>query len=285
MKALAEFAMKRSFNAYALAAVSAAFPFTFWISAALVGLVTLRKGQAQGISMLFAALVGTMAGIFYVGTVVAFIPVLLGCTAIVLLASVLRYTGDWSYTLVSGTVIAMIFGLFAVTFVGDTFNAILEQIVRQLDSMPDSSEAMKQLFLDMAANNGLALVFAGGSVDLAIVILMLARSWQSNLYNPGGFRKEIHQLRLKPWMVAALIIIGVIIIQINVYALEPAIMPLLIAGVALVHAVMAKRDMGGPWIAIFYLGMLLVPYVLPLVIVMAAADSVIDIRSKVPEAS
>lgn len=284
MKALAEFAMKSHFNAYALAAVSAAFPFTFWLSAALVGLVTLRKGQTQGIKLLLAVLIGAIAGISYLGTVVAFMPVLIGCTAIVLLASVLRVTQDWGYTLLSGTGIAIVFSLLAVTFAGDAFNVISEQVLVQLKSVPDT-EAYQQLFIDMAENNGLVLVFTSGSVDLAIIVLMLARSWQSGLYNPGGFRKEFHQLRLKPWMVLLLMLVGFIIAQVNVYALEPAIMPLLIAGIALVQSVMAKRDMGGPWIAALYVSMLLVPYMLPLVIVLAAVDSVIDIRSRIPEPS
>lgn len=285
MRAIAEFAMKKPFNAYALAAVSAAFPFLFWLSAALVGLVTLRRGQSQGITVLVAAIIGALAGLIYVGEIVAYMPVLLSCSAIVLLASVLRSTMSWAYTLISGTGIAILFGILAVTFVGDTFNAMIQQIIIQLDAMPESNDAMRQIFVDMAENNGLALVFAGGSVDLAIVILMLARSWQSGLYNPGGFRKEFHELRLKPWMIAALVLIALAISQINVYALEPAIMPLLISGIALVHCLMAKRDMGGPWLFIFYIGMLLVPYMLPLVVIAAAIDSVADLRRFVSEAN
>lgn len=156
MKALAELAMKRPFNAYALAAVSAAFPLTFWLSAAFVGLVTLRKGQTQGISMLLAALAGSIVGMTYVGSIVAFMPVLLGCTSIVLLGTVLRNTNRWSYTLISGTGLAILFGILAVTFVGDVFRSMTQQIIIQLDSMPDTSETMRQIFVDMAENNGLA---------------------------------------------------------------------------------------------------------------------------------
>lgn len=280
MKSIASFAMKSPVNAYALAAISAAFPITFWLSAALVGLVTLRRGHTAGVRLLFATLAGALGGIIFLNSVMAFIPVMLSSVAIVLLASVLRVTMDWRITLLSGTVLAVIFSAFSVMFFASQFQPIADQIMLAVADMPENS-VYRLLMTDMAENNGFILVFTGGAVDLAVITLMLSRSWQSALYNPGGFRTEFHQLRLQPWMVVLLLITAYIIYRVNVYALEPAVLPLLLSGVALVHGMMAKRDLGGPWLIMFYVGMLLVPYMLPLVMLLAVIDSVADFRSRV----
>ena len=284
MKALASFAMKRSFNVYLLAAISAAMPFTFWLSTALVGLVTLRKGHTQGVWALLATLAGATVGIIYLGNTVAYLPVLIGSTAIVLLATVLRTTMAWSYTLLAGTGIAMAYSAVATMFFGSLFDPITDQLLAQLNVIPEAN-VYQQIVADMAQNNGFILVFVGGSVDLAIFALMLSRSWQSSLYNPGGLRTEMYALRLKPWMVLVLLVLGLIISKLNVYALEPVVLPLLIAGIALVQSIMAKRDMGGPWIAALYIGMLLVPYMLPLIVILSMTDSVIDIRARIPKSN
>lgn len=281
MKALAAFAMKRSFNVYLLAAISAAMPFTFWLSAALVGLVTLRKGHTEGIGALLAALAGSTLGMVYLGNAVAYLPLYLSSTAIVLLASVLRSTQAWNLTLIAGTGIAITYSMIAATFLGSIFDPVTDQLLAQLSTIPDAN-VYRQLVEDMAMNNGFILIFAGGSVDLAVLILMLARSWQSSLYNPGGFRQEMHQLRLAPWMVIVLVVLAFIVSKLNMYALEPVILPLLITGITLVQSVMAKRDMGGPWIAALYIGMLLVPYMLPLVVILGMIDAFVDLRARVP---
>ena len=42
----------------------------------------------------------------------------------------------------------------------------------------------------------LSAIFASGFVASLILTLLLARWWQSALFNPGGFRKEFYALRL-----------------------------------------------------------------------------------------
>jgi len=63
------------------------------------------------------------------------------------------------------------------------------------------------------------------------------------------------------------------------------LLPLLFAGVALVHGVIAKTNMGGQWLLAFYVGgLLLNQFILPLLVLGAVIDGVLDIRARLTKA-
>ena len=51
MRALAQFVMRGPLQAGGVAAVTTAIPLLFWIGAAVIGLVILRLGISQGLSI------------------------------------------------------------------------------------------------------------------------------------------------------------------------------------------------------------------------------------------
>ena len=286
MRFLAELAMKRPVNALVICAISAALPLTFWLAAAIVGLVTLRKGQTEGIKVLSGAILGIIVGAILTGTFVAYVAVMLMCPVSVVLALVLRNTQSWAWTLVTASACGILLALTATVVLAEPFKAINQELISMMQQSGQQGGLYEQLILSLTAHNALPVLMAGGSVDMSVLSLILARYWQSALFNPGGFRAEFHALRLQPWMVLTLIIAAGLISLWTMFALEPVLMPLLIAGTALIHGLVAKKELGGVWITVFYIALLLfTPYVLPLLLLMAMADAWIDFRARIRPSS
>ena len=61
MRALAEFLMRGPKQAVIVAVIAAALPLMFWLSAAVLTLVTLRKGVGEGVNVLVWALLPAIA--------------------------------------------------------------------------------------------------------------------------------------------------------------------------------------------------------------------------------
>jgi hypothetical protein len=134
--------------------------------------------------------------------------------------------------------------------------------------------------------NGLVAMVIGISLMLT---LLLARWWQALLYNPGGFRTEFHALRLPrvvapPMVVLAALVIGgfggnggTILIDIVVIG----IMMYLFQGVAVVHGIVARRNLAVWWIVPIYVGLLLIPPNVILGLAMLGlVDSIVDFRAR-----
>ena len=285
MRFLAELAMKRPVNALVISAISAALPLTFWLAAAIVGLVTLRRGQTEGIKVLSGAILGIIIGVISTGTFVAYVAVMLMCPMSVILALVLRNTQSWAWTLITASGCGILLALTASVVLVEPFQAINQELIN-IVQQSGQQDVYEQLILPLTTHNALPILMAGGSVDMSVMSLILARYWQSALFNPGGFRAEFHALRLQPWMVLTLIVAAGLISLWTMFALEPVLMPLLIAGTALIHGLVAKKELGGVWITVFYIALLLFsPYVLPLLLLMAMADAWIDFRTRIRPSS
>ena len=61
MRALAKYLMRGPKQAVIVAVIAAALPLMFWLSAAVLTLVTLRKGVGEGINVLVWALLPAIA--------------------------------------------------------------------------------------------------------------------------------------------------------------------------------------------------------------------------------
>ena len=75
-------------------------------------------------------------------------------------------------------------------------------------------------------------------IDLVMTLvgLMVARSWQARLYNPGGFREEFHAIRLPAGIAFGLMAIALLSVTIDpmMLVLAPtATLPLCVAGLSL----------------------------------------------------
>lgn len=281
MRALAEYIMRGRRQAALAVGLTAALPLLFWLSAAGASLVLLRKGLAQSASIIAWALVPAVVWALYGDPYV-----LLVIGGSLLMAQVLRESASWLRVLLASLVV----GLGSAWVLSVTFADSIDQLAGLLqESMPGLfDEAWQQLDGEAQARllellrPVLTGLMAAVAQMLALAALVLARYWQALLYNPGGFGQEFRSIRL-PAAVAGLLVMGMLLAP-RLSAQAAVVMPLCaiplgVAGVALVHGVVARYNMGRFPLIGFYVGMFLFAQLLyPLLIILALADSVFDFR-------
>jgi hypothetical protein len=275
MRGLAQYAMRGNKQATMVAVLFAIIPVLFWISAATVALVILRKGYRAGASVFMWSLLPAIAWWGNGDPTPAL--TLIGVAG---LASVLRYSASWAYVLVASLLVAMVSMPILASYLHDVMAAFAEAGI-QLEAqqkLPDNVD--KQLL--QALMEGVL-----GAVHMAILLacLVLARWWQSALYNPGGFQTEFHQLRLPLWLTGtlALAVFGLSSITDMTQWLFVLSIPLLFAGLALVHGLVEQLKLGRVWLIATYLGLFLSSTVVfTLLALLATLDSVFKLRQRLP---
>lgn len=281
MRALAEYAMRGRTQAVTVAAIAAALPLMFWISAATVGLTVMRRGTAEGLNLLLWASLPAAVWIVAHQDPTALI-VIVGTG---LLAMVLRITVSWVYTLVAGVVIGIILSLL--------MPMLLPEVVAE--TIKVSKQVLTEMVAELGAEAGQQLdewlhnLFSGilGSVHLYAMVgsLIIARWWQAALYNPGGFKEEFHQLILPRVMALPMMLVMVFgggVHPLILGWIPVMTVPFVIAALALVHGVVGIRKLAGQWLFAFYMLIILLgPYFFMLLIVMAFLDSLLDFRRRI----
>jgi hypothetical protein len=150
-----------------------------------------------------------------------------------------------------------------------------------------NAEVVRQLGDDLEPliRDTMSASMAGTYYATAIGMAMLARSWQAGLYNPGGFRKEFHSLRLSPAIAvlcAVTMVLGPVLGLNSLLLAWAAGTPLFIAGLGLVHGVVSRKQWSGQWVVMFYIALVLLgPSLMMLLLVMAFVDSWLDIRGRI----
>ncbi|MBL4608973.1 MAG: hypothetical protein JKY01_14240 [Pseudomonadales bacterium] len=278
MRALAEYAMRDRRSAALVALLLGMVPLVSWLSASVVALVVLKRGAAEGFLVALWALIPA-AYLWYLGDGVA-----LPLIVVVFVSSlVLRSTVSLVNAMIAQQVLAAIVALVVVKLNLAPFATLLD-IMKQ---MAEKIDLAKQFDLPVIEAQQYELLVANfysfSLASTAILALLVARWWQSMLYNPGGFRQEFHQLKL-PAAVAAVLVLAVVTAGAE-SPIAPVIMlltvPITVVGIALVHGLvkmlgMSKRSLAAFYVATFVLG----PYIyLPLVIAVLA-DSFFDFRNR-----
>ena len=281
MRALAEYVMKGRAEAVIVAAVATGTILFAWVGAAVIALVTLRKGPSQGGQALLWAMLPAvvMAAMGDTGPVTTLLGVMLA-------AIVLRSTTSWPWALVAAVTSGIVTALLLLTF----GRGYLEEILRLL------SDALAQLQSQNSASTPLQLVQptvmqVAGLLGLSnaftvVMCLILARWWQALLYNPGGFSAEFHGLRLPPQLSIALLLVGLLLSTLGSdYRLLAVIfaLPFMFAGFALVHGLAARKQLSTNVLIMFYIVWLLFAPVKALLLIAAIIDSWINFRGRVAD--
>ncbi|SDM00656.1 hypothetical protein SAMN05192555_108172 [Franzmannia pantelleriensis] len=278
MLSVARWLMRGTPYAVGAAALASVIPWLFWFGAAIAALVTLRRGLAPATPVILAA--ALPSGWWWMqGDAIPLATVLL----VTLMASVLRARMRWSEALIVGALAAAAMVQLGLFVPPGGAGPLLEQ-VRQ-----NSAEVDRML--TEFANQGLdterlAVLLIGGVTGLIVLVaavacLALARSWQAGLYNPGGFREEFHALRVAPKELAVLVVLGVIGMLLGIPALAMlSWVPLLVAGVALVHGFIGVKGMNGLWLVAFYVLLITTWPMILIVLLLAFIDSLADFRGR-----
>lgn len=274
LRGLAEFAMSGRRQAATVAVLFSLIPLLNILSGAVVALVTLRKGMQEGFLVaLWAALPLLLPA--FAGD---FMPLMVLAGAL-FAGLALRTTESWSVVLLVVSALGILIQVslaFQPLYVSYV-TASVEQLMAQ-----GSSAELSAQFSSADEMTAFLLLFYGPVMELLIVLcLVFGRHWQALLYNPGGFRREFHALRLQPKTAAlllALIVAGEFgLAPFNQWVLAVAIAPL-INGLALAHDFVAKRKPGDVVLVIAYVVAL---FMSPVMIVLGFLDSFTDLRKRI----
>ena len=242
-----------------------------WLSLVIVALVCLRQGVMAGSIVLVWAMLPFGFQTYFVGD-----PTLFTLLGIYLLSCLLRSTISWEIVLLTVVLYSAVAGIFFERLVLDQFLSVYSAYLEQLE-MPI---VLTSTELRLVIANSVILLIAYGM----IAMLLLARWCQASLYNPGGFKKEFHLIKLSPGA-AAMVLIALI----ASYSLSDILgrwfpllaAPLVIASLGFVHWLMAFRQLSKRWVVGFYFTLLLFgQLVYPLLISLGFMDSLFNLRHR-----
>ncbi|MDA0787828.1 MAG: hypothetical protein O2780_00045 [Proteobacteria bacterium] len=262
-------------RAYAIGAsvVTAPLPLVNWISTAIVSLVILRKGGGEGGLVLLWTLL-PLGGLVYLSGDPTPLIAILGTAS---LALILRVTVSWEFTLAAAVLIG---GVGSLVF---QYTAT-DLLVTFVEIYLEYSKSMAVSVSEEVARNAIVGFFAMGQAYAMLALLVLARWWQSMLYNPGGFQKEFHGLRMTPRLSTVIVLLLVLCIAFNDLLgrwIPLLTVPLIFSGLGIVHWMIKSKEMSSNWLVAFYLLLLFFfQFVYPLLASLALMDSYLDLRKR-----
>lgn len=283
MRAIAEFVMRGRKEAIGVAVIAAALPFLQWLSTAVVCLVVLRRGLPEGSVVLLWASLPMLGMAALVGDVTPVI-LLLGTVATAL---ILRSTTSWELTLLGSVVFAivgaLVFQITSADVIDEVVVAYREFMLGVQSQAQSESQAAALSVPELDVVKPLLLgYFTMGYALSMVIFLILARWWQSVLYNPGGFQQEFHQIRLSPLVAAGLVLafLGCVSVEFLNRWMQVFTVPLMIAGLGFVHWIIKEKALSGSWLVGFYVFAVLLQ-LFPALAFIALMDSWFDLRKKI----
>lgn len=237
MRALAEYIMRGRMAAISVALLGFLIPL---LTPGAIGLVTLRKGWQEGLVIcLWVSLPLFLSLALDKGSTAAVIAALFSVVVSFGAAWVLRVSISWPAAMWS---IVALSGLGAL-IASFGSNAIMEYVIAFFSGVTEMAEteqekAFYESIIAALSETKLAGILACFIAAGAIAGLVMARWWQALLYNPGGFQKEFHALRLTPKdIVISVPLLGLCLTNVAslLFFAVLVMMPLAIAGLGLVH--------------------------------------------------
>lgn len=280
MQALANFMLRGRAQACLAAFAGSFLPL---LGSACIGLVSLSKGAKEGLLLclwvsLPVLLLHQLSTDSHLLTAISLLS--LGIPVVAATAHSLLASWQWTTLVSIGTTVLTVLALGAamsseVTVLSNS----IENLVAEMAI--SSNEAVNQI----AVSESLVLGLIAMTLSLvSILSLMISRWWQALLYNPGGFQQEFHGFVVDREIavpLVATILVGQLLSQGYQFWLQLAALPLLIAGIALIHFAVKLFQLGSHWLTLLYVALILFGvWVSMLLVAVATADSLLDLRSR-----
>ncbi len=262
-------------------------PFGF-LAGAIVALVTLRVSVTEGLKTLawgvisLTAVTGLVSGSFF-PAVIAIIEFML---PVFLMAVVLRKTQSLALALQAAMIVV------GLALVG--FHLMIDNPTQwwtaQFNEYVQPMLAASNVDYDQDVINTMAemvtMLLGVFIVILWFSILVVARRWQSELYNPGGFKADFYNLAL-PKSVAFMAIFLAIVGLINgtepglAYDLSGIVIAgLMFQGLAIAHKTVAVNQLSVGWLVGLYVLLFFLPQVMLILATIGLVDTWVDFRSR-----
>ena len=293
MQFLAAYIMKGRMQALmvtsSLALLSLLFPQLSIVSSAVIALVTLRLGAKEGSYILLgSALATAVLSMLIIGNFqFALVRALMVWLPVWIIAIVLRETKQLALTLEIAILLAIVFVLGFYLFQPDPALIWREMLEIMIKSLTQAQPDIPVAALNTSANNfahfmtGAAAV---GSVTGLILGLFLARWWQANLYNPGGFRDEYMALRGHSFLaVITLLILAIALLMSSELCWNILIVLALFytfIGTAVTHSLITYSKHSRYLLPVFYLILFIIPQFMLMVAICGLGDTWLDLRNK-----
>ena len=274
MRALASFIMRGRVQATLVVVISAVLPLLFWLSAAACSLVLLRRGFRDATSVIVGGLLAGLA-VWVMGDPITFL-VIAGALA---LAAMLRAEHPWSRVLLVSAVFAVAFSLVLDLALAQTFDVLAKAFAEAMPKIEGQPVLSGELIRPVLVASTAVTVQL-----FSVLALVLARYWQAALYNPGGFGREFRALKLPKQTMAVLVAVMVVAPFIGpqfIILASASSLVLVLAGIALMHGLVAQGRLAGFWLVGMYVTLpLIMQLIYPLLVVLAIVDSLIDFRGR-----
>ena len=269
----------------------ALLPFTASLSVVIIAFVTLRKGWRDGgwllvpvIMVTFAlSLLSSTPAISLVNALLTFLPCYLA-------ACVLRLTTSWGAVarifFLQVVVTVLLLQLFMPDFIMAQylyFEAVLREVQTEnvlLEFINDKSGLNQSIIANyLLGLQAVGVVFSAG------FSLMFARSVQSQLFCPGGFKQEMLAFRADR---IGLVLFAVLLVaagqhSVLAMSLVPILMSyFLLAGLSLSFTVLAKQKSRYTGVLLIAALILLQFIMLPVYVIFGSLDSLFNFRLYLP---
>lgn len=293
MIAIANFVMKGPMQAYlstiAFALLAIWFTPIGFLAGAIIALVTLRVGVADGLKvMVAAAFIHLALSSLLLGTYLSGLVVILEFMVPVwILALILRQTNSLGSALQFAGLMAAVGLVIVHLLIGDMpgwwmnlFNQSIRPLLDQA-GIDYSIEMIEQM------SNVMTMLLAMFAVVLWFTVLLAGRWWQGELYYPGQFQQDFHQIRLSRNVAYATAIVAVTSIFFNessggllgdLFGLLTVV--LMFQGLAIAHFAVLKKEMSNGWLVGLYILLAVFPQTVLVLSILGLADNFMDFRSR-----
>lgn len=285
----AHFLLKRSRNAALVAFLCGILPVFFAsVSVVIVALVTLRKGEREGLFVLAWGILPFLARAYVAESYMLFAAALIAYVLVWGMAAILRRYSSWSVVLevcaLLGVCVVLITHFFQESIVqwwATHINDYLQMVVNE--GVINADEVLSQ---DRVL--WLAKLATGFEVLLLLVVaglkLLVARWWEERAFKTGSLRKEILQTRFNRW---ALLLFVTLLFAASVFrklVFVDALIPLtglyVIAGLCALHFWLQGYKYARSALIGFYIVLIIFPYVMVLALILGLVDSGLNLRVK-----
>jgi len=281
MARLAHYVMASEWRAALIASLLLFLPLFSWAGASVVALYALRRGVEKSLLVTAVPVLCASLMAFVFGDP----SILLVLAITIVLAAVLYRTLSWTLVLSIGLGLSLVL----VLLVGAVYEETLKGLVVAIKEVVAPPAQLAILGVDSVTVDAWMASLSVGALSFvqivsAIFALIFARAVQAQAYNPGGFKAEFEAVILPP-----VFAVGCLVLATTGFLIDPwmlrftpvGALPLMFAGIALVHGLTSMKESRG-LIIVFYAALVFfTPYLLMLLALLAVIDAFVDFRARV----